>query len=127
MTQPAEPPSWDPESTHDDDRTFLLLAHVGGAVGAFVTVGILAFVAPLIVYLAKGQASAVVRAHATAALNFQVLWSIVAFVLFFTGPCFYFIPSLIIVTGQIVLGCLAGVRANRGQLYRYPLSAPFIK
>ena len=64
-----------------EDKTWALVAHFGGAVGTLVSGGPLGFIAPLIAMLAKGNESPTVRAHAVAALNFQLTWSIVAFVL----------------------------------------------
>ena len=110
-----------------DDRTFALLAHFGGAAGAFISGGTLGFVAPLIAYLAKGQQSPTVRAHATAALNFQLLWSIIALASYTVSWCLLFVPTLAIVIFQVIVGILGGIKANEGQVYRYPLSYNFIK
>ncbi|WP_213454045.1 DUF4870 domain-containing protein [Rhizomonospora bruguierae] len=111
----------------NDDKTWALIAHFGGALGAFISFGPLGFVGPLISYVAKGQQSPAVRAHAVAALNFQILWSIIAFVLLFVSWCMLFIPSLIVFAIQIIFGIIAGVKANEGQLYKYPMSVSFIK
>jgi uncharacterized Tic20 family protein len=110
-----------------DDRTWALLAHFGGAVGAFLSGGPLGFVGPLIAYLAKGDQSPTVRAHALAALNFQLLWSAIAFVTYFVSWCLLFIPSLIIFGIQVVIGVIAGIKAANGEPYRYPMSVNWIK
>jgi uncharacterized Tic20 family protein len=110
-----------------DDKTWALVAHFGGALGAFVSLGVLGFVGPLVAYLVKGQQSPTVRAHALASLNFQILWSIIAFVLTFISWCLLFVPSLIVMAIQVVFGILAGVQANEGRMYKYPMSASFIK
>jgi uncharacterized Tic20 family protein len=110
-----------------DDRTWSLLAHFGGAVGAFVSGGPLAWVGPLIAYLAKGEQSPTIRAHALAALNFQLLWSIIAFVTWFVSWCLFFIPSLIIFGIQIAFGVIAGIKAANGEPYKYPMTVNFIK
>ncbi|MFV2082898.1 DUF4870 domain-containing protein [Micromonospora sp. LOL_021] len=111
----------------NDDKTWALIAHFGGALGAFISFGPLGFVGPLIAYLVKGQQSPAVRAHALAALNFQILWSAIAFVLLFVSWCLLFIPSLVVFAIQIIFGIIAGVKANEGTLYKYPMSANFIK
>ncbi|MEV0156825.1 DUF4870 domain-containing protein [Micromonospora sp. NPDC050686] len=111
----------------NEDKTWALVAHFGGAVGALISFGPLGFVAPLIAYLVQGQKSPAARAHALAALNFQLLWSAIAFVLLFVSWCLLFLPSVAVVLIQIVLGIIAGMRANEGNLYRYPMSASFIK
>ena len=46
----------------------------------FISGGALGWVAPLVALLAKGNESPTVRAHAVAALNFQILWSIIAII-----------------------------------------------
>lgn len=111
-----------------DDKTYALVAHFGGALGALVTGGVLGFVGPLIAYLVKGQQSPTVRAHAVAALNFQILWSIIAFVGWLTSCLLIgFLIAFVALAMQIVLGIVAGLKANEGVLYRYPASVSFIK
>ncbi|SDY87170.1 hypothetical protein SAMN05421684_2014 [Asanoa ishikariensis] len=112
---------------NSEEKTWALVAHLGGALGAFVSLGVLGFVGPLVAYLAKGQQSPAVRAHAVAALNFQLLWSIIAFVLVFVSWCLLFIPSVIVLVLQVIFGIVAGVKANEGHLYRYPMSVNMIK
>ncbi len=112
---------------NNEDKTWALVAHFGGALGALVSFGPLGFVAPLIAYLARGNQSPAVRAHALAALNFQIVWSLIAFVLLFVSWCLLFLPSVAVVVIQIVFGIIAGLRANEGTLYRYPMSGSFIK
>lgn len=112
---------------NSDEKTFALIAHFGGAAGALISLGPLGFVGPLIAYLAKGQQSPTVRAHAVAALNFQILWSIIAFVVVLFSWCLLFLPSLVVMAIQIIFGILAGVKANEGQLYKYPMSITMIK
>ncbi|WP_203701788.1 DUF4870 domain-containing protein [Asanoa iriomotensis] len=110
-----------------EDKTWTLVAHLGGALGALISLGVLGFVGPLVAYLVRGQQSPAVRAQAVAALNFQVLWSIIAFVLTFISWCLLFVPSIIVVAIQVIFGIIATVRANEGQLYRYPMSPTMIK
>ncbi len=110
-----------------DDKTWALIAHFGGAALVFIT-AFFGWVAPLIALTTKGNQSPTVRAHAVAALNFQLTWTIVAA----AGAI-----TLCILIGWVVLpaawlvgtilGVVGGVRANEGQLYRYPLSLPLVK
>lgn len=122
---PGVPP---PGYATSDDKTWALIAHFGGAVGSFISGGVLGFVCPLIAHLAKGQQSPTVRAHAVAALNFQILWSIIGFVGWIL-TCLIIGPLIAGAAGIIgaIFGIIAGVKANEGQLYRYPMSATFIK
>ncbi|WP_018251991.1 DUF4870 domain-containing protein [Salinispora mooreana] len=112
---------------NSEDRTWGLVAHLGGALGALISFGPLGFVAPLIVYVTRGKHSPTVRAQAQAALNFQITWSLIAFVLLFVGWCLLFLPNIAVVVIQIVFGIIAAVRANEGRQYRYPMSASLIK
>ncbi|WP_307970309.1 DUF4870 domain-containing protein [Salinispora arenicola] len=112
---------------NSEDRMWVLGAHLGGALGALISFGMLGFVAPLVAYLARGNQSPTVRAHAQAALNFQIVWSLIAFVLLFVGWCLLFLPNLAVVVIQIVFGVIATLRANDGRQYRYPMSASLIK
>jgi hypothetical protein len=117
-----------------DEKTWALIAHFGGAAGMFISAW-LGWVAPLIALLAKGNQSPTVRAHAVAALNFQLLWSIIGAVGYIIGFCgsFLIIPLVFFLAPMVswllgtIFGIVAGVKANEGQLYRYPLSVRFVK
>jgi uncharacterized Tic20 family protein len=97
----------------------------------FLSGGWLGWVPPLVAMLAKGQQSPTVRAHALSALNFQLLWSIIGAVGFILGLCgslivigavFFIAPFVAWIMGT-VFGIVAGVRANEGQFYRYPMTS----
>jgi uncharacterized protein len=111
-----------------DDKTWALIAHFGGALGMFVGAGTAGWVPPLIALLVQGNKSPAARAHAVAALNFQLLWSIVGvvgwalvcIVIGFLGVAAAWIMG-------IVFGIIAGLRANEGQLYKYPMTISLIK
>jgi len=93
---------------------------VGGGAGGWV--------APLIALLAKGNQSPVVRAHALAALNFQLTWSIVGLIgLVTTCIVIGFIVFPIAMLIGLIFGVVAGVKANEGQLYQYPLSVTMVR
>lgn len=126
--QPGGYPPAPPGYANADEKTFALVAHFGGAVGSIVTGGVLGFVGPLIAYLAKGNQSPTLRAHAVAALNFQILWSIIAFVGVLTACILIgWFVILAAMAMQIIFGIVAGLKANEGILYRYPGSPSFIK
>jgi uncharacterized Tic20 family protein len=92
----------------------------------------LGWVAPLVVLAIRGDRSATVRAHANAAVNFQLTWSMIAALGYLALCTIVGRPlTLIVVPGAglvgIIFGIVAGVRAGRGQVYRYPVSIPFVK
>jgi uncharacterized Tic20 family protein len=113
---------------NSEEKTWALVAHFGGAAGMFIGGGLLGWVPPLIALLAKGNQSPTVRAHAVSALNFQLLWSIIAlvgYILLCVAIGFViFLAAMVI---GIVFGIIAGIRANEGQVYRYPMSVNIIK
>jgi uncharacterized Tic20 family protein len=102
---------------------------------------VLSFVAPLIALLGRGNQSPTVHAHARAALNFFIPIAGAAFLLFVIRFCglldfgllgsaisglLYLVQAAIWIVG-LVFGILAGIRANEGQLYRYPFGLSLIK
>ena len=111
-----------------DEKTWILVSHFGGAAGAFLGGGCSGWIAPLIALLAKGNQSPVVRAEAVKALNFQILWSIIAIVGwvltcivigFFVGIAAWAIAT--------IFGIVAGVKANNNEPYNYPMTVSLIK
>jgi hypothetical protein len=121
---PAPPPPGYPTT---DDRTWALIAHFGGAAGVFIG-GLFGWVAPLVTLLTRGNQSPTVRAHAVAALNFQLTWMIVALVGYIT-LCLRFGEFIVAVAWLVgvITGIVAGVRANEGRLFNYPVSIPMVK
>jgi uncharacterized Tic20 family protein len=121
MTQPPDP---GPQIAYRNnaEKTWALVAHFGAVLG----------LAPaLVVFLVKGDRSSTVRAHAVAALNFQIFVSGALVLLSIVRMCGPFLPSFtnwaltivwIGVWGAgIAFGVVAGLRANEGRLYRYPI------
>ena len=106
-----------------DEKTWALIAHFGGALTGFI--------APLIVLVTKGNESPTVRTHTVAALNFQILWSIISAVSVTLGSCLFFliVPMLLwaVPLVQIIFGIIAGIKANEGVLYKYPLTVNWVK
>lgn len=108
--------NFDPPS--QDDKTMGMLAHVGAALGYLIG---LPFLAPLLLVLTKGKDSAFVRYHAIESLNLLILVLIVSLVTCGFG-------SIIAVPVAAVLNIIAGLKANEGELYRYPVPMPrFLK
>jgi uncharacterized protein len=101
--------------TPSDERLWAMLSHLGGL--------LLGFVAPLIVMLVFGERSPFVRRHAVESLNFQITLFIAYVIaglslLLLIG--FVLLPAIWI--GSIVLMIIAGMAANRGEDYRYPIN-----
>ncbi len=114
-------------------RTWALVAHLGGPAGLLLSAGLLGFVVPLVVWLAKREESAFVEDQAREALNFQIT----LFLIHVAGWIFIFltlgIGSLIIIpmflvlwVAELVLGIVAALQAHEGRRYRYPFALRLI-
>jgi len=138
QTPPGPPP---PGYASQEDRTWALVSHFGAALGCLISAGVLSFVGPLIALLARGNQSPTVRAHAKAALNFYIPVAGAALLLIILRACGAFNFGLLgsLVSGLLglvelalwvvglIFGIIAGIKANEGQLYRYPLNLSIIK
>jgi uncharacterized Tic20 family protein len=91
-----------------------------------VTAGCGSWIAPLVALLARGNQSPAVRAEAVKALNFQLLWSVIAVIGWVTFCLFWIIVPVAMLV-QVIFGVIAGVRANNNEPYAYPLTYPLIK
>ena len=112
---------------NNDEKTWALIAHFGGAAGALLGAGGGGWIAPLVAMLAKGNESPTVRAHSVAALNFQITMTIAAIVAWTVGCLLLFIPGFVVWAVAVIFGVIGGMRANEGQLYKYPLTIQLIK
>ncbi|HEV2087130.1 MAG TPA: DUF4870 domain-containing protein [Cryptosporangiaceae bacterium] len=121
-----------------DTKTWNMISHFGGAAGAFVGGGLFGWVAPLISMMSKGNENPNVRMQAIQALNFQITWSIataVAWIVYVCGSAItlgfgaliLWVLPLTTVVIAIVFGIIAGVKANSGQPYNYPMSIKMLK
>jgi uncharacterized Tic20 family protein len=119
----------------EDEKTWLLIAHFGGAILAFITGGWLGWVAPLIAMVAKGNVSPRVRQQSVGALNFQLLWAVVALVITVVSTClsvivigvFGFLLLAIPWLMGSIFGIIAGVKALNGEPYQYPGAPNWVK
>ncbi|MDM8086562.1 DUF4870 domain-containing protein, partial [Cellulomonas cellasea] len=101
----------------DEERSWAILAHLGGLV--------LGFVAPLVVWLVFRGRGPYLENQAKEALNFQITLAIAYVVsLILTGVTFGLLFPLVWAVGiaGFVFMVLAAVAANRYQWYRYPVN-----
>lgn len=131
--QPIPPSPAYGQMSPNEERNWAMGAHLSALVAAWAALGVLG---PLIVYLLKKDESPWVRAHAAAALNFQISWliwgislSIVTFVLMLVIVGFLLIPVLIagaIAWVVFVIQATMGASKNE-QPFKYPLTIDFVK
>jgi hypothetical protein len=134
MTGTAFSPNLDDSLPRREERTWALVAHLGGPAGLLLSAGLFGFAVPLVVYLSRKDDSRFIGEHAREALNFQLTlffvhlaaWIFVlgtlGFGLLLALPAFLFLWFI-----ELILGLVAALRANRGQNYRYPLTLRFLK
>lgn len=107
-------------SPSSDDNTMGLLIHLGGILFGFVV--------PLVFYLVKKDESAWIRHHSIQAFNFQMLiligW-VASWVLSIVLIGVLLMPLVFIV--NIIFCILAGMAANKGEWYTYPVTIPMLK
>ncbi len=103
-----------------DACTMAMLAHLLGIVTGFV--------GPLIIWLVKKDEDKFVDDQAKEALNFQ-LTALILYVACSATSCL--IIPLFIMAGAwiavLILSIMAGMKANEGEVYRYPVALRLIK
>ena len=115
----------------NDEKTVAILTHLSGPIAAIVSVGWLGFVGPLIVWLVYKDKSPFLRGAAAGAFNFNVsLWlvNVIGWICVFTVILLPVGFILIAVYWVMLLVChiMAAVRANHGEVYRYPMQIPIL-
>jgi len=108
-----------------DERTWGMLAHLSALITGLFG---LTFLGPLIVWLTKGKESSWVEQQAKEALNFQITATIALFVAAFTTLClvgFVLLPLLGV--AALVLTIIGTIKANNGEMYRYPATIRLVK
>jgi len=123
--QPSEQPALplQIEST-PDDRTMAFICHLVG--------GLLGFLIPLIVWLIKKDQSKFVNDQGKEALNFQ-LTLLIGHVILGFACCIPFVNILALLLHlglrvlSVVFGIIGGLAAQKGEVYRYPLTFRMIK
>lgn len=102
-------------------RQWGMFAHLAALGGFIIPFG--SVIGPLIIWQIKKEEFSFVDDQGKEALNFQITVVIamaVAFLLSFILIGFLLIP--IIVIGAIVFVIMGGIKANAGELYRYPIN-----
>lgn len=108
-----------------DEKMWATICHLMGLAYYFGGVG--GLIGTLIVWLLKKDDSPVIDAHGKAAVNFQItmtIFSMVSFILVFVGIGVLLLFALSIFNLIVVI--IAAIKANKGELYRYPLSLKLI-
>jgi uncharacterized protein len=110
----------------ESERNWAMLCHLSAFAGYFFPFG--GIIGPLICWLSKKDESAWVNQNGKSSLNFQLsilLYMVLAFPLCFIVigiPIEVFLAIL-----KLICVIIASVRASKGEIFKYPLSIPFIQ
>ena len=107
-------------SPSKEARTMAMLAHLLGIVTSFL--------GPLIIWLIKKDEDAFINDQGKEALNFQIT---IAIAMIVSGAlmfiCIGFFTALAVAVANLILCIMAGLKANEGISYRYPMTLRLIK
>lgn len=112
--------------SEEEERKWAMFAHIGTFSSLFVPLGNI--IAPIVIWQIKKNESAFVVDQAKESLNFQItlmIYALISFLLVFIIIGFFMIFALILFSLIIVI--VAGVKANDGKHYRYPMTLRLIK
>jgi uncharacterized Tic20 family protein len=125
MSQQVPPPAVQPPLPPDQERLWAMLSHLLSFVAAYLFLG---FVAPLIVLLVFGPRSAFVRANAVESLNFNLSWLLYGVIAVILALVLIgFLILVVLGIAYVVLVIIASVKANNGEVYRYPATIRFVR
>jgi uncharacterized Tic20 family protein len=112
--------------TNRDACMWAMFCHLAGLGGFLPVVPILGgIIAPLVLWQIKKDQFAFVDEQGKEAVNFQISILIYAALLCLTCIGIALVPAVYIF--DVVFLLIAGVKANNGEHYRYPLTIRFIK
>jgi len=111
-----------------EERTWGMLAHLSAILATALSA--MGFIGPLIVWLIKKDQSKFVDYHGKEALNFQLnllIYMVIAVgIALATCGMGIPLPAAVGIYG-VVMCIIAGLKANNGELYRYPFTFRLIK
>ena len=122
--QPQQPYGAAPQQPlrPDEEKTWSLLAHLGGI--------LFGFLAPLVVWLVFKGRGPFLDDQAKEALNFQIAVTIAYVATWILTAVSFgvlsFLP-LVVWVASLVFAILAAVAVNKGQWYRYPVTLRLVK
>ena len=113
-------------SGSSEERTWGMIAHLSALAGFVVPLGNV--LGPLIVWMIKRETMPLVEDQGKEALNFQLCVTIILVVSIILSFIAIGLPILVIAgLYALVMTIVAGVKANSGERYRYPITFRFIK
>ena len=134
----SPPPPLQTSGVSSEERQWAMFAHLSALVGGILTSGwagsLGCFIGPLIIWMVKKDTMPFVDDQAKEALNFNISVGIIFLALLLMSivtlgiGLIIAIPAWIIIgIGWLVVTIIAGIKANEGVAYRYPLTLRLIK
>ena len=112
--------------SEEEERKWAMFAHIGTFSSMFVPLGNI--IAPIVIWQIKKNESDFIVDQAKESLNFQItlmIYALISFLLVFIIIGFFMLFALILFSLIIVI--VAGVKANEGEHYRYPMTIRLVK
>lgn len=109
------------------EKNWAMFAHLSPLLG-YIGVPLVNIIAPLVIWQLKKNDMPFVVENAKECLNFQIsvtIYALICLALVFVAIGFFLLIPLSI--AAVILTVMAGVKANSGVSYRYPLTIRFIK
>ncbi|HNV83364.1 MAG TPA: DUF4870 domain-containing protein [Arenimonas sp.] len=109
-----------------EERTMGMVAHLISLVGFVIPFGNI--IGPLVIWLMKKDTMPFVDDQAKEALNFNITVAIAAVVSgILTLVLIGFILMIVVGIAWLVLTIMAAMKANSGEMYRYPFTLRLVK
>ena len=109
-----------------EDKQWALFCHLSGLSGYIIPFGNIIF--PLVIWSVKKDESTMIDEHGKEAANFQISFSIWIAIAILFSIILIGIPFLVVFgVMHIVFIIIASLKADKGELYHYPLTIRFIK
>ena len=115
-----------PDAQQEKARQWAMFVHLSALAGGIVPFGHI--ILPLVLWQAKKAESPLIDEAGKEAVNFNIsvtLYLFVALLTIFILVGFLLVPALAI--AAIALAVIAGIKASKGESYRYPYIIRFIK
>lgn len=110
------------------ERQWAMLAHLSTLAPYIIALPFIGFAGPLVVRATKGEESAWVDNHAKEALNFQ-LTLLIGYAVSLVTACFVvgIVLGIGIALFSLAVTVMAAIKANNGEVFRYPATIRFVK
>jgi uncharacterized Tic20 family protein len=111
------------------ERQWAALSHLSTLAPYLIALPLIGFAGPLIVRATKGQESAWVDNHAKESLNFQITL-LIGYAVAVATTCLFGLGVVLgigLAVFGLVMAIIATIKANNGEVYRYPFNLRLVK